>query len=158
MESETKANHFADISEKKCAMIDPEDGPYSEITVSPEEQKVLDTSPSPELAWRALRALREDSATGPDLVSTRALGERAPVLAIPVAMLVARILETGVWPQIWITHWICPLYKKKAIHDGNNYRGIHLTSQLSKAMERMLQQMYAPFLYATVAFGPNQFA
>ena len=44
------------------------------------------------------------------------------------------------------------------MHDGGNYRGVHLTSQLSKVAERMLQQMYAPFIYASVAFGPNQFA
>ena len=158
MDSEAKATHFADAFERKCVMIDEEAGPYSDIIVASHEQKMLDCSPCPELAERALRAFKADSATGPDLVSTRILKECAPALAIPVAMLLSRILETGVWPLIWITHWICPLYKKKAVHDANNYRGIHLTSQLSKAVERLLQQMYAPFLYASVAFGPNQFA
>ena len=55
-------------------------------------------------------------------------------------------------------HWVVPLYKKKVVYDGRNYRGIHLTSQLSKVVERLLQQLYAPFLRDTVAFGPNQFA
>ena len=42
--------------------------------------------------------------------------------------------------------------------DPNNYRGVHLTTQLSKVAERVLQKMWVPFLIRTGAFGDNQFA
>ena len=29
-------------------------------------------------------------------------------------------------------HGICPIHKKKAVSDAENYRGIHLTAQISK--------------------------
>ena len=158
MDSSGKADHFAEIFQNKCKMLEEEINPFTDIAVAPHEQQMLDCSPIPDLAAKALLALKADSATGSDLVSTRILKECAASLALPLALLLSRILETGVWPTIWMMHWICPLYKKKAVHDGGNYRGVRLTSQLSKVAERMLQQMYAPFIYASVAFGPNQFA
>ena len=50
------------------------------------------------------------------------------------------------------------LHKKKAVWDPTNYRGVHLTSQLSKIVERVLGSFWTPFLEATGAYGPNQFA
>ena len=50
-----------------------------------------------------------------------------------------------------------PLYKRKSIYDPNNYRGIHLTSQLSKVIERILRRIFLPVLESR-AFGTQQFA
>ena len=50
------------------------------------------------------------------------------------------------------------LHKKKSPSDPDNYREVHLTSQISKAVERLLGQLFAPFLLKTVAYGPRQFA
>ena len=38
------------------------------------------------------------------------------------------------------------------------YRGIHLTSQLSKVVERLLGKLFQDFFEKTGAYGPNQFA
>ena len=43
-------------------------------------------------------------------------------------------------------------------YKAGNYRGIHLATQLSKVVERLLKALYVPYLTATVGFGPNQFA
>ena len=50
------------------------------------------------------------------------------------------------------------LYKKKIKSDPNNYRGIHLTAQLSKIAERILGKLFLPYLEQIEACGPNQFA
>ena len=68
------------------------------------------------------------------------------------------ILATGCWPDCWKMHWIFGLYKKKSKSDPSNYRGLHLTAQLSKVVERVLAKLMTPYLTATGAFGPNQFA
>ena len=53
----------------------------------------------------------------------------------------------------------CPhLYKKKAVFSASNYRGVHLTAQLSKVAERLLLPMLETHISHTVACGPNQFA
>jgi hypothetical protein len=50
------------------------------------------------------------------------------------------------------------LYKKGSVYAAGNYRGVHLTAQLSKAMERLLGVLFTPFLTKNVSYGPNQFA
>ena len=55
-------------------------------------------------------------------------------------------------------HWIFPLYKKKAVSNPNNYRGIHLTPVLSKVVERVLDIPLDSFCSNTGAYGMSQFA
>ena len=105
-----------------------------------------------------LKQLHEDKATGPDLLSARVLKHCADELGLPVAKLTRRILNSGCWPEAWRAHWIVPLYKKKAVWDPNNYRGVHLTPQLSKVVERALGSFFMPYLEETGAYGANQFA
>ena len=105
-----------------------------------------------------LASLDAASATGPDGLSTTVLRALAPVLCFPFAALARRIVDTGRWPQTWKHHWICPLHKRKSRSDANNYRGLQLTSQLSKAMERLLSVHFLPQLSMSGGFGTNQFA
>ena len=41
--------------------------------------------------------------------------------------------------------------------DPGNYRGVHLTTVLSKVVERVLNTLLAPYLKAADAFGQSQF-
>ena len=106
----------------------------------------------------ALKALKEDSATGPDKLPTRLLKACAEELADFLTDLVLRILLEGEWPDDWREHWVVPLYKKKSVWDALNYRGVHLTSQLSKVVERVLAKLLEPYLELPLAQGPYQFA
>ena len=51
-----------------------------------------------------------------------------------------------------------PLYKKGSVFLRTNYRGVHLTAQVSKVVERVIKGMMLPHINDTMAFGPNQFA
>ena len=93
-----------------------------------------------------------------DQLPARILKYCAVALARPVLLLTLSILSAGVWPQLWRQHWVTPLFKKKSVYHPGNYRGIHLTAQLSKVVERLLKLLYDPYLSSTSAFGPNQFA
>ena len=147
--SETFAN--------KCKIDRPETNEFTEIPPSGHCQ--IDSADIAETdGMKVLAALKIDSSTGPDAMPTRVLRECAKELAAPFVALAKCIVKFGVWPAMWLTHWIIPLHKKKAKSDPKNYRGIHITAQLSKAMERLLQMMYLPYFIATVAFGENQFA
>ena len=105
-----------------------------------------------------LKELKEDKATGPDLVASRLLKKCAPELGVAVAKLGRLLLDSGHWPETWRTHWVFPLYKKRSVYDPENYRGIHLSAQLSKVVERLLGRFFLPFLEATGAYGANQWA
>ena len=79
-------------------------------------------------------------------------------LALPIIRLARCILRAGVWPDVWLNHWICALYKKLSPSNPENYRGIQLTAQISKVMERCIGHLFQLPLQISGAFGPNQFA
>ena len=108
--------------------------------------------------FEELRQLREDSGTGPDKLPARILKMCARQLARPISILIMRILWNGIWPDIWREHWITPILKRGAVFLPTNYRGIHLTAQMSKVAERVIKRIMMPHIDRTVAFGPNQFA
>ena len=105
-----------------------------------------------------LSALREDSATGPDLLPARVLKHCARQLAKPISMLILRIISTMEWPAIWMVHWITALHKRGPVFLRKNYRAVHLTCQISKVVERLIKQMIEPHLERINAYGENQFA
>ena len=105
-----------------------------------------------------LRGLRDDSGTGPDHLFTKILKNCAKSLERPITMMARKVLTSGRWPELWKYHWIYPLFKKKMKSDPNNYRGIHLTPQLSKIVERILGGLFLPYLESIETCGPNQFA
>ena len=153
-----KADLLASTFESKYVMPDAEENSFSNI--AQRFQNVdLDRLPSLAGAMFVLQQLNATSATGPDELPTRILKECADILAWPLLLLACRILKTGQWPDIWRMHWIVPLFKKKEVFKPGNYRGIHLTAQLSKAMERLLGQLWLPDMSKQPEFfGPNQFA
>ena len=53
---------------------------------------------------------------------------------------------------------VVPLYKRTSVYDLGNYRGIHLTSQISKFAERVMASLFVRQLIYTGAFRRNQFA
>ena len=51
-----------------------------------------------------------------------------------------------------------PLHKKKSRADAGNYRGIHLTPQLSKIVERIIGMCFLPWVHEHAKFGEHQYA
>ena len=112
--------------------------------------------PTAECATKVMSELNEDSGTGPDELPALILKRCADVLGKPVALLTLRTIATGEWPNYWKTHWIAPLFKREVVFRSKNYRGVHLTSQLSKVVERLVKPMFEPHLEKETRFGPNQ--
>lgn len=80
------------------------------------------------------------------------------ILSLPITLLARLILNFGIWPECWRLHCFFPLFKKRSKMKPGNYRGIHLTPQISKVMERVLGKLVLTFLDKSGALGENQFA
>lgn len=135
-----KADAFADTFATQNHMIPLENNEYS-FCATTESKSQGDGSfivPSRAQIQEVLQNVREGSATGPDLLPVRILRECAKELAELVQCVIESILRTGIWPDSWKQHRIVPLYKKNAPSNPENYRGVHITSQLSKVVERSL--------------------
>ena len=85
---------------------------------------------------KRLKALDESCGTGPDLLPARVLKKCADVLALPITLLTRKLLREGQWPACWRNHWARSIYKKGNKAEAKNDRGVHLTAQLSKVVER----------------------
>ena len=117
IDSASKADLFVDTLSKKFKLAGAEINDYTAVESTPfKEQGEL--MPCKERdAEKTLNYLREESGTGPDALPARILKHCASSLAKLVRLLVDRIIESGMWPQLWIMHWIVPLHKKKGVYD-----------------------------------------
>ena len=95
---------------------------------------------------KCLQKLDVSCATGSDRLAARILRELAVVLALPLTILCRRILYEAFWPSRWRIHLVIPIYKKASVSNAGNYRGIHLTSIVSKCVERVIGQPLIAFL------------
>ena len=107
---------------------------------------------------RIIRKLKLDKASGPDGMPVRIFVECCKELAPAIAVLVRFLLRSRMWPQIWRLHRIHPLYKKGAVSNATNYRGVHLTNILSKVAERVIGSLLGPYFDQADAFGVDQWA
>ena len=104
---------------------------------------------------KLLKALDISKAIGPDHISAEILRNIAEAIAIPFTVLCRRLLNEGLWPNMWRLHQICPLYKRNTAFYAGNYRGVHLTCILAKTAERVIGQSLVPFLQKR-SYGPYQ--
>ena len=95
--------------------------------------------PPEEAVAEIFQGLEADSATGPDMLPTKVLNECAEALAKPIhiRILALLIFQQGMWPEASTTRWIVSFFQKGPVSQPVKYRGILLTPQLSKVMERL---------------------
>ena len=93
-----------------------------------------------------------------DVLCCYGLFKCVDVLSMLIVLLARLILSQGRWPSCWKVHWLYPLYQRKEKSIAANYRGIHLTAQLSKVAERLLGLHLTTYPEASGAYGEYQFA
>jgi len=108
-------------------------------------------------ARRLLKTLDANKATGHDKISAAILKRLSDCIAVPFTQVVRRLFNEGCWPNVWKFHLVVPIFKRGAAFKAGNYRGVHLTTILSKLAEKMIALKLVPLLRAN-AFGYNQWA
>ena len=106
---------------------------------------------------RLFKQLDPTKATGHDKISAAILKRLHKCLAVPFTRLCRRLFFEGCWPSAWKHHLAVPIFKRGAAFKPDNYRGVHLTTVLSKVAEKMVGLHLSPFLQRH-AFGANQWA
>ena len=106
---------------------------------------------------RLFQKLDECKATGGDMISANILKRLCDGLAVPFTIVVRRLFYEGCWPTMWKYHLICPIFKRGPAFTPGNYRGVHLTTILSKVAEKIVGAHLVLFLQKKT-FGKNQWA
>ena len=154
LDSINKANLFAHSFSQKY-MLPPE--VEDQFVARPENAQKEFIAIRTRSTYKYLSTLDVSCATGPDQISARILRELARVLALPLTILCRRILYEARWPSRWKVHNVVPIFKKASVYDPDNYRGVHLTSIVSKTVERVVGQPLLHFLEQH-GFGKHQWA
>ena len=103
------------------------------------EGKLDDINVKVEVIKCKLSSLKEDKATGDDNMSPRILKAISDEIALPVAIIFRKLLDTGEVPRDWRTANVTPLFKKGSKQQVDNYRPVSLTSQICKVVESVIR-------------------
>ena len=94
-----------------------------------------------------LNKLNPRKAVGCDGISQRLLRISAPVISLPLTNLINHFIANRVWPIVWRSSNIIPVFKKADEMDKSNYRPVSVLPALSKIYERvMYDQIYGTFI------------
>ena len=153
LDAKTKADTFAKTFVSRSALA-PEvvDTPFFFM---PNEEMENFVAFRTRYTKRLFKKLDESKATGNDRISAAILKRLSDQLAMPFTRICRRMFYEGCWPKAWKMHLIVPIYKRGSAFKAGNYRGVHLTSILSKFAEKVIGFRLVPFLQKN-AFGTNQ--
>ena len=124
-------------------------------------------SPAPELSapltrvvtttatvCKHLKLLKNCKSPGEDGIPNEVLKWLAPSLSYPLCLLFNMSYRTGVFPSVWKSAVIVPIYKKGQRSQAGNYRPISLLPAVSKVCERIFFESL--YCHVTPALSPSQ--
>jgi potassium voltage-gated channel Eag-related subfamily H protein 8 len=106
--------------------------------------------------FTAIHKLRRGKSSGVDMISNEMLKCAGDMLRKPITHLFNTILKHGVYPKEWATNIIVPIHKGDSTDDPNNYRGIAISSCLSKSFNSILNTRLEKFMQSNNLWRKNQ--
>ena len=76
--------------------------------------------------------LKTGKAAGKDSISNEMIKSSVSIIGPVLQILFNKILNSGIFPQLWSVGYISPVFEAGDIGDPNNYRGITVCSCLGK--------------------------
>lgn len=147
-------SHFAGVGSGLARAIPPA-GPAVIVDANYMTECALQLRPaSEEEVFSCVRDLRGGSAPGVDGIVASVLKDNYEVLVRPLHHIVNLSLKKGIFPKIFKTAKVTPLYKSNIITDYNNYRPISLLSVCAKIIEKCIKIQLQSYLESySLIFG-----
>ena len=82
----------------------------------------------------------------PDMMSPRMLFKLRNILCVPLALVFGALFREGVLPELWLTSFVTPIFKKGTVSDPMNYRPISLTCIACRVMEKVIKAIIVKYL------------
>ena len=106
--------------------------------------------------FKAIRAVKNNKAAGPDGIIGEFLKHAAVPLVPYLVKLFNKLFESGSYPKSWTEALIQPLYKKGDQNKPDNYRGISLLNILSKLYSSILNDRINAWIEDQRRISENQ--
>ena len=104
------------------------------------EEQITDVNINVERVKKKLKEMNASKAPGDDDINPALLKETSEEIAQQVTDLFRSSLDSGHVPEDWRSSNITPIHKKDSKTNAENYRGVHLTSQLCKLLEGLIKE------------------
>ena len=111
---------------------------------------------TPSIVFEKLQSLKCNKSPGPDGWPPIIFKNCADQLCIPLAMLFAKSLDSGLLPNDWKIGHITPIFKKGSKVKVNNYRPVCLTSVIIKLLESIIKDALLSHLFDSNLLSENQ--
>jgi hypothetical protein len=105
---------------------------------------------------KAIPKLKNGKSCGNDLILNEMLKSANPVIIPLLVKLFNQILTNSTYPDAWRVNFITPLHKKGPINSPENYRGIAVSSNLSKLFCSVLHNRLSKFFADNNVIPNNQ--
>ena len=119
---------------------------------------ILDRAITVEEVEKSIKHLKKGKSPGEDYILSEFIDYGKEHFKQILADLLNKLYVNGYFPEKWSTGVIVPIYKKGDKSDPSNYRGITLTSSMSKLMTYLLNERLLQWLDYHKLSSQHQFA
>jgi hypothetical protein len=132
---------MADILNEYFASVftDEGSGPVPEEDTMDFAPELSDVEMSVDKITAKIKKLRPSSAPGPDKIAPGLLQQLQAEIALILAIILKKLLETGCVPEDWRTANVTPIFKKGAKSEPGNYGPVSLTLVCCKIFESLIR-------------------
>ena len=137
-DAEEKATKLNDYFVSQSTLDKINEPKLIEMKIKNLENCIGNITTTVEEVYDILSKLLTNKANGSDNISNIVLKYCAAPLADPIAHIINKSLEAGVFPSEWKIANVVPVFKSGDREDVGNYRPISLLSNISKILERVV--------------------
>ena len=118
-----------------------------------EESGPLDEMITPADIKRVVKTLKNNKSVGFDLICNEMIKD---IMVKSLTKLFNYILSNGTWPSLWKKSYIVPIHKSGDYKDPHNYRGIAVSSCLSKVLTKIMEIRLQDYMIDNKLWNKNQ--
>lgn len=119
-------------------------------------ETLADVKFSPELVKHYLQKKFNDTAPGPDKLSSYLLKTCAKEMSCPISNIFTFLFTSGLLPSQWLQATVSPIYKTGDKLIPNNFCPVSLTSLVCKTMEKIIAEKVILYLHSSAIFRKFQ--
>ena len=155
----TMAKYFANVGKTFANKIPKSSRSVANyLEFSQKNSKSLFLTPSiEEEIVKIIDELPSKRSSGVDNISNVLLKELSVILCKPLCLIMNRLMQTGIFPDLMKLAEVIPLYKGKSRESETNYRPISLLTTMSKIVEKVVYMRVYKFLTNTGQICETQY-
>ena len=138
--------YFSTVSDKLSRKIISSKNSHYDFLDSPNPNSFFLTPVTKDEVEKCISSMDVGKSSGPNSIPTNILKLTSKIISQPITTVINSSFSTGIFPDLFKTAKIIPVYKKGSKTEITNYRPISLLSNVSKIFEKVMHSRLYSFL------------